>query len=736
MKRLPLLIFFFMAVPLLAQDRFRIVPGVRPGGGEIKWSAARQEIEKDEYAILEGNVKMEYQDITVQAERVTYNQKTKDVVAEGNVIIDQGPTRVTANRAIYNLESKTGTFFSATGTMDPQMFFAADRIEKVDEDTYRLTQGVVTSCELDRPAWSFHIGHADITVNDYAYMSNVSFRTRGLPLLWTPRLIWPTKGDRSQGLLIPRLQFSDAFGTRLELGYFIPFGDSADATVTADVNEQGYYGAGVNVRYLPSRNVTLGDLFAYGVRDVRPVDPALPSPEQANYQWRYRYQHSQENLPGGFRAVVDIEDFSNLDFFREYERDPRLHTLSQVYSSAYLTKNRPKYSLNILADRREFLLPQLPVQRFEQLPALQLRIYPQRIGRTPLYFALESSASQLQTNTIGSTTLPDDLSYFRSDVFPTISMQMRTPAWFSIRPQISLRSTYYTTSLDRDPVTARPAVNEESVDRFYAQGQVEVVGPSFSRIFNRSAAGFSRFKHVIEPRFRYLYTSEVRDQERIIRFDTVDSPFLPIVRDSVEYSLTQRIIGKESKAGGSAREVMSIALRQSVALSKKFESATGVTFGEEHKFTPLVATVRVNPYQSITIDANATVGNVSRQLDQTSFSANLVGTGKNADKYFSLTWFASFEDPETNRTGSSQFRINVGSSLWQDRIRGDVQLNYDATTAEFLEQRYILGVTGSCYGIAVGARRFRIFGIEGEEERWSADVALTLKNVGTIGSLK
>ena len=42
----------------------------------------------------------------------------------------------------------------------------------------------------------------------------------------------------------------------------------------------------------------------------------------------------------------------------EYDDDTRVLTLSNIYSSAYLTKNRPKYSLNVLADRRDYELLQ------------------------------------------------------------------------------------------------------------------------------------------------------------------------------------------------------------------------------------------------------------------------------------------------------------------------------------------------------------------------------------------
>jgi hypothetical protein len=468
-------------------------------------------------------------------------------------------------------------------------------------------------------------------------------------------------------------------------------------------------------------------------------------------EWKYQYRHAQENLPGGFRGVVDVQDFSDLNFFREYDDDPRVLTQSNIYSSAYLTKNRPTYSLNILSDRRDYELLVRDAndedqdgnvdeltsarQRYEQLPSLQVRMYPQRVGRSPFYFSMESSSSRLRSGTVIGGERTIDADYYRTDIFPTVSMRLRTPPWLSVKPQLSVRQTWYSASRD----AATGAVDDsEPVSRFYGQGQVEVVGPSFSRVYNTPRGGFSRFKHVIEPRFRYIRTTDVNDQNRILRFDTVDSPFLPIVQDSVEYSLTQRIIGKEQSGGkeqnasGSAREVLSFALRQSVALSDPFPRA-GVNAGE-HRFTPLAASLRFNPYQSTTFDTTAQFSNVSHQLDQLSVSANLLGTGKYADKYLGFTYFASLEQPNIPDSDSSQVRLNAGSFLVKDRIRADVQLNYDVKQGQFLEHRYLAGWTGSCYGIALEYRRYRVFGSADADELSSYGVAVTLKNVGTIGS--
>jgi LPS-assembly protein len=721
-RRIALFLALLLATSAFAQKpNFKFIPGPKEGGGDVKVTLDKGglvEAQRDEYSILQGGVTIEYQDIKLRADKVTFNQKTRDVVAEGHVIIDQGPTRVSANQAIYNLDSKTGTFFNATGTMDPAMYFSGDRIEKVDADTYHLTNGIFTSCDLDHPAWSFHVGDADVTMDDYARMKDVSFRAGGLPVFWAPRVIWPTKRERSQGLLIPRARFGDTFGTRLQAGYFLPFGESVDATIYGDISSTGYFGGGLDLRYVPSENIKIGDLRVYAVNNV----------QDKQLEWKYEFKHAQENLPGGFRGVVDVQDYSNLDFFRKYDDDPRLLTASNIYSSAYLTKNRPTYSLNILSDRRDIEFVDRR-QRYEQLPSLQLRMYPQQVARTPFYFSMESSSSRLRSGAVVGGTRTIDADYYRTDIFPTVSMRLRTPAWLSIKPQLSVRQTYYSAS--RDEATGA-VTDDESISRFYGQGQVEVVGPSFSRVFNKPMGGFSRFKHVIEPRFRYVRTTDVADQDRIVRFDTVDSPFLPIVQDSVEYSLTQRLIGKEAGENGSPREVLSFALRQSVALSDPFPRAGGAAAGE-HKFTPLAASLRFNPYQAITLDATASFGNISHQLDQVSLSTNLLGTGKYADKYLGFTYFASLEQPNIPDSDSSQVRLNAGSFLVKDRIRADVQLNYDVKQGQFLEHRYLVGWTGSCYGIALEYRRYNVGGVE-DGELSSYGVAITLKNVGTFGT--
>jgi lipopolysaccharide assembly outer membrane protein LptD (OstA) len=62
-------------------------------------------------------------------------------------------------------------------------------------------------------------------------------------------------------------------------------------------------------------------------------------------------------------------------------------------------------------------------------------------------------------------------------------------------------------------------------------------------------------------------------------------------------------------------------------------------------------------------------------------------------------------------------------------------MNYDATQKQFLEQRYILGWTGSCYGISIGPRRYLVYTARGLETRSDIEFSFSLKNVGSFGNV-
>ena len=83
------------------------------------------------------------------------------------LVIQEG-LRVNAERVEMDRRTKLGTFFTASGTarlteqniekslfgtMEPEVTFAAAKVEKTGPATYRLTEGWFTTCMQTPPRW-------------------------------------------------------------------------------------------------------------------------------------------------------------------------------------------------------------------------------------------------------------------------------------------------------------------------------------------------------------------------------------------------------------------------------------------------------------------------------------------------------------------------------------------------------------------------------------------------------
>src|SRR5438105_1480251 len=128
-QRFLALLFCLASIPLAAQvtnlgpagqyyktgppkkGRFSFIHAPKRGGDIQLLSAKTQSIEKDEFAVFEGDVKLKYEDITLSGDKFTYNFKTKDVTGQGHVILDQASTRLGGNQMVFNLNRQTGTSF-------------------------------------------------------------------------------------------------------------------------------------------------------------------------------------------------------------------------------------------------------------------------------------------------------------------------------------------------------------------------------------------------------------------------------------------------------------------------------------------------------------------------------------------------------------------------------------------------------------------------------------------------
>jgi LPS-assembly protein len=668
--------------------------------------AERQEVEGDVWRGT-GGVRILYQDIRVQCEEMEYNRVTQDLVARGNVVLDQGPTRFTADEMYFNLGTKTGMFVNGEGFVPPMYTFSGSEVEKLDETHYRIDRGAFTTCESDddTPPWGFTVRKARLEEEGYGRFHSVAMRVQGVPVFYLPYLVWPVKRERSPGLLMPSFGYSTTFGTYLGLPVYLPLGRSYDTTVRFDYFSKGAFGLANEWRWAP---VPCNDcnLELYAI-----WDPNIKEryPELEEWQWRVNGRHDQDDFYG-FRLLAEVEALSDIDFFQELERDFDASTRRDLYSYLYLTRSWGPYALNVRADHRTTFLTTNDVT-LAQLPEVELRVRSSRIGRTPLYWDLISSVNYFNVDRGGD--LAGD--YLRADVFPTVSYSLPSPLWLSVTPRLGGRATYYTARYAED----RSSFVDESIERTYIAGGVDVVGPSISRVFSSSSKKFSRFKHLIEPRVEYAYLGGTEDTSQIPVFDEVDST---VLTNRARMVLSNRLLGR-SREGVSARELGAFELYQDYSFSDPLN--TGVD--RESQFGALGALLRLVPTEGTGFDARLSYDTLYDNLRSTSLAASV----RRPYGSVNLTWYQSF-NPLDGESLSSQIRTIIGFRKQGFPFRANLQFAYDIERSEFQQQQIQLNWEGSCWSIGVEYRDLQL-GLYPTRD-WL--IRISLKGIGALPEIR
>ncbi len=694
------------------------------GGGSASGWAGGIRYQREDLAVLSDGVEILYQEIKISADTVEVDLTEKNVMAFGNVILDQGPRRLAGSTLTFDFESKTGTVTNASAYVDPDFYFSGTEVSKTGENTYSVVDGTFTSCDGDSPPWSFHLGRADIEVDGYARIHHASMRVKKAPVLYLPYMLWPVKADRTSGMLVPNIGYSKRRGAYLGLAYYQVLGQSYDTTFHLDLYSKEFFGLGNEFRYQPTEG-TKGLFKGYAIRD----------PSDGDWRWKIDLLHETTDLPKGMRGVLKIQEFSDFDFFRDFERNIDRNSRRSLESKGFVSGNWGNHSLNILAQRQETFVSDDRSVVLERLPEVEYRLRPTKLGRLPLFLQLESSASFLGVDRSSA----QDGTYGRVDLAPQLILPLKVAPWLSASLGGGYRSTWYGESLGTN-ADGENGFTGDSVTRDFPFASASIVGPSFSRIFDREKGAFSKLKHVIEPRWQYRFFGDIDNRSEIPLFDEIDR-----LRSSNvgTFSLSNRLLakprpkdGEEEGKGGGACEILlwEISRQYSFdqdqplqrgafvpALPGSMEDGGDGTV--ERKAGPISNLIRFSPSERTNLTARVTYNTLFSQLTSTSLSGKLALGRQSVDLSWRTSWNA-----ESGEKRSDQVRLGTDLNLLPERLRLRTDLVFNVEESLLQQQRYLLEYRAQCYGIRLEWRDV-IFGDERDQDiRFS----LTLKNVGTF----
>jgi LPS-assembly protein len=210
--------------------------GLLPGSAVIFDADTISYDEETGVALAEGNVEVGFGSQTIRAERIRYDTRSGEAEFAGKVRYEQNGTEFSFERIVLNIKTELGALYNGRIRLSENSYqISSERMEKIGKQTMRIQKGEITTCPCDpEPDWEFGIRRATVELDGYAVGRDVTFRIRGVPVIWFPWAAFPVKLTRQSGFLIPDVSRSDSKGYSILLPYYWAINRWSDATFTLE----------------------------------------------------------------------------------------------------------------------------------------------------------------------------------------------------------------------------------------------------------------------------------------------------------------------------------------------------------------------------------------------------------------------------------------------------------------------------------------------------------------------
>jgi LPS-assembly protein len=753
-----------------------------PPVGEWDTNAVSQTTEGRVYH-LRGHAEMENVAMLFRADEIDYNEETGDVQARGNVYFEEFERneKVWADHLDYNTKTETGKFYEVSGTTAPRIdtrpgmltstnpyYFQGKWAERV-EGHYILYDGFLTNCRIPNPSWRLKGPRFNIVPHESAKAYRSVFLLRKFPLFYTPFFYKSLeKVPRRSGFLMPNIGHSSTRGYMVGGGFFWAINRSYDATYhVQDYTARGF-AHHLELRGKPTDRADF-DAILFGVQDRGALQPDGSRIKQGGYTFSVA---GKADLGDGWTARGFINYLSSFTFREAFSDSFNQAVFTEVNSVAFLNKDWSTYTLDTVVERKQDFTsleiaetnPTTGKQTtytnavvIKKLPEVDLSSRDHQVAADlPVWYSFDSSAgllSRSQPDFTGCTADPvpgcsnvptkfvrryeTNLLNSRMDFAPQITTALHLGD-FHLIPSFTVVETFYgETQGPYEDGFLR--VRDSDFLRSAREFKMDLVAPSFARVFNRKSWLGDKLRHVIEPRATYEYVTGIgQDFNKIVRFDGTD---LLSNTNQVTFSLTNRLYAKR---GDDVSEIFSWELSQARYFDPTFGGAivpgqrnvllsqldlTPFTFLDGPRtYSPIVSALRATPKWNISFEW---------RTDYDPAHHGIVASAASADwrkgAYFVSVGQTEVHSDTTLLPSENQMRASFG-------VGNQTRRGWNAAFVAVYDNKVgvldyaILQTTYNtdCCGFSVQFLRAKIGTLDETQYRFAFAVA----NLGSFGTLK
>jgi LPS-assembly protein len=703
-------------------------------------------------------VTIECDDTKIFANEIEWHEAEEMAYARGSVVLMQSDLNVYADHAVIHRRTRNGTFHMARGTarltdgkvdrslfgtLEPEVMFRAETLEKVGPRTYRLTNGGFTTCAQPSPRWDMTGSSGTIVLDKRALLKNAVLRVKNVPVFYVPVIYYPlSQDDRSTGFLLPTYSTSSIKGTGLSNAFFWAIDRSQDATFYHDwyaKTGQGYKG---EYRFVASPG-SRGEMSLFMLDEKEQTDEVGNITRQAHRAYDVQ-GHASLSLPRGFQLFGRTNYVTDITTKQLYQQNLAEASRRDRYIGATLNGNLGRYRVSANVEQRDafFEDPQtdgtidFQARRQGRLPSVSVSAGEKPIGRSRLYFGVNGEMANLVSHDDLDNPLTNH-SLWRFDTAPTFRFPLSTLPYLQATTSGSYRLTHWLESID--PVTH--VQTNRPLTRQLLDLQMRLKGPVFSRIFQPKENNYAdRFKHLIEPNFSIRWLSPFDRREEVVQFDGVDYDVGGTM--TINYSLANQVLAKRKRNGvaGDVRTILTVNIGQSYytnTLAARFDP--NYQSNTNSKFSALAIDVLGAPADHLSARFRTEIDPRFRRPRNFSLSSGYdtprsqISAGWR--KYYQFSQGENQPGFESNVTSHSLY-ANASLKFLQNRVGGTYGFDYDIRTQAFVQQRWIAYYNAQCCGISIDYQNAVVagFGLPNSLKDRRFGLSFTLAGIGSFAN--
>jgi LPS-assembly protein len=648
----------------------------------------------------EGQVQIRQGDRRLTADQVEVNEATKIARVKGNVVLVLGEDVFTGQEGQFNLATRCGEMTGARLFLTKNHFHVdSPLLRKTGDTTYYAEEAKVTTCDADRPVWSFSARQLSVVTEGYATGRDGSFRLGGVPVLFLPFAVLPVNTSRQSGFLIPTYGQHRAGGAVVEAPFYWAINNYSDLTFYQTVfsnrgymqggeyRRRGHEEAALNLRFFYindsyTQNTTnrrywaagminqpLGDWEARGTLD-RVSDPNYLSDFNFGYMGLNRY--SRELL---------------MDFGRDLEQED----VNTRVSSFLLARNFSVANFTLYTRYYEKLINSDP-NLFNRVPGASLTSVPVSLGGLPIYLGLDSSYNYFYQN--------HGMTGDRMDFHPNVSLQGQALPGLGFSSRVGFRETLF--RVDHAVPDGPP---EQLIPRQLFDARVAMAG-AFARDYGRGNDSSYFFRHIVRPEVAYTNLPRFNPL-RYPQFDPLDQGWVARVNrnlpvregddpvggvNALTYGIANNILWRSQNEQGqtSVRDIMWFRLSQTSFFNKSSMGLDGYSVNH-HPFSDFWGELQLYPLNQLVLGSNIGVSPYKEGFDRADFKVTILDSKRQNYLNVNYVYVKDF---------AKQINVEAYLNLMRS-VKTWVTYGHTFETHNQLEKRYGIVLQRECWGIVL-----------------------------------